>query len=94
MLSWDGVIPQKYNSYDPLSADEIRQLRAYVAEHRTGQGAFDIITGGSSAGKKSQPSADIVRPYVDAGATWWIEGDMAADTVQKCFDRVRKGPPI
>jgi hypothetical protein len=94
MLSWDGVIPQKYNSYDPLSPDEIRQLRAYVAEHRTGQGVFDIITGGSSVGKKSQRSGDIVRPYVDAGATWWIEGDMAADTVQKCFDRVRKGPPI
>lgn len=93
-LSWDGVIPQKYNSYDPLSPDEIRQLRAYVAEHRAGQGAFDIITGGSSAGKKAQRSADMVRPYVDAGATWWIEGDMAADTVQKCFDRVRKGPPI
>jgi hypothetical protein len=94
MLSWDGVIPQKYNSYEPLTPDEIRQLRAYVAEHRNGQGAFDIVTGGSSAGKKSQRSADIVRPYVDAGATWWIEGDMAADTVQKCFDRVRKGPPI
>jgi alkanesulfonate monooxygenase SsuD/methylene tetrahydromethanopterin reductase-like flavin-dependent oxidoreductase (luciferase family) len=94
MLSWDGVIPQKYNSYDPLSPDEIRQLVAYVAEHRTRQGPFDIITGGSSAGNKTKRSADIVRPYVDAGATWWIEGDMGADTVQKCFDRVRKGPPI
>jgi hypothetical protein len=94
ILSWDGVIPQKYNSYDPLSPDEIRQLCAYVAEHRLGQGAFDIVTGGPSAANKTQRPADIVRPYVAAGATWWIEGDMAADTVQKCFDRVRKGPPI
>lgn len=94
VLSWDGVIPQKYNSHDPLSPDEIRQLRAYVAEHRVRQGDFDIITGGSSVAKKTQRSADIVRPYADAGATWWIEGDMAADTVRKCFDRVRKGPPI
>jgi hypothetical protein len=94
ILSWDGVIPQKYNSSDPLTPDEIRELRAYVVEHRNGQDAFDIITGGSSAEKKTQRPADIVRPYVDAGATWWIEGDMAADTVQKCFNRVRKGPPI
>jgi hypothetical protein len=94
ILSWDGVIPQKYNSYQPLTPDEIRELRAYVTEHRKGQGSFDVITGGSSVGKKTQRSGDIVRPYVDAGATWWIEGDMAADTVQKCFDRVRKGPPI
>jgi hypothetical protein len=94
MLRWDGVIPQKYNSYDPLSPDEIRQLCAYVAEHRTERGAFDIITGGSSVAEKTQRPVDIVRPYADAGATWWIEGDMAADTVQKCFDRVRQGPPI
>jgi hypothetical protein len=93
ILSWNGVIPQKYNSYDPLSPDEIRQLCAYVAEHRIGQSGFDIIAGGSSD-KKTQGPADIVRPYADAGATWWIEGDMAADTVQKCFDRVRNGPPI
>lgn len=94
ILSWDGVIPQKFNSYDPLSPDEIRQLCAYVGEHRTAQGAFDIVTGGSSAANKSQRPADIVRPYLEAGATWWIEGDMTADTVQKCFDRVREGPPI
>ncbi len=71
----------------------LNSRRAYVAEHRTGHGPFDIITGGSSTAKKSRP-ADVVRPYVDTGATWWIEGDMAADTVQKCFDRVREGPPI
>jgi Luciferase-like monooxygenase len=94
MVLWDGVIPQKFNSYDPLSPHEIRQLCAYVAERRIGQGAFDVIAGGSSAAKKTQRSADIVRPHADAGATWWIEGDMAADTVQKCFDRVREGPPI
>ena len=94
MLAWDGVIPQKYNGMDPMSPDEIRQLRAYVAEHRAVHGAFDIIAGGSSAAKKNARPADIVRPYADAGATWWIEGDMTADTVQKCFDRVRQAPPI
>lgn len=92
ILSWDGVIPQKFNSYDQLSADEIRQLRAYVDEHRAGRGGFDIIAGGSSATSSERPE-DIVRPYAEAGATWWIEGDMAADTVHKCFARVRKGPP-
>jgi hypothetical protein len=93
MLLWDGVIPQKFNSYDPLSPDDIRQLCAYVAEHRTAQGPFDIIAGGSTA-PNLQGAADMVRPYADAGATWWIEGDMAADTVQKILERVRQGPPV
>jgi hypothetical protein len=88
------MIPQPvYNTYEPLFPDEIRQLRAYVAEHRIGQGVFDVITGGSSAATKTQRPADIVRPYADVGATWWIEGDMGVDTVQKCLDRVRQSPP-
>lgn len=92
-LAWDGIVPQKYNSYDPLSPDEIRQLRTYVAEHRSARRPFDIIAGGPSVVENKRP-AEVVRPYLDAGATWWIEGDMAADTVKKCFDRVRKGPPV
>ena len=92
-LEWDGVVPQKYNSYEPLSPEDIRMLRAYVAERRSAQGPFDIITGGPSVGKGKSP-AEIVRPYAEAGATWWIEGDMAADSVGKCFERVRQGPPV
>ena len=94
ILAWDGVIPQKFGGSDPMSPDDIRQLAAYVAEHRTGQGTFDIIAGGSSAASKTQRPAEIVRPYAEAGATWWMEGDYTAYTVQKCFDRVRQGPPV
>ena len=99
ILAWDGVIPQKSGSPEPLSPDDIRQLCAYVAENRNGQGTFDVITGGSSmtskgAGKKGKRPAEIVRPFAEAGATWWIEGDMEANTVAKCFDRVRQGPPV
>jgi alkanesulfonate monooxygenase SsuD/methylene tetrahydromethanopterin reductase-like flavin-dependent oxidoreductase (luciferase family) len=94
MLAWDGVIPQKYKGYEHLTPDEIRQLRAYVAAHRSAPGDFDIVASGSSAAKKTQRPADIVRPYAEAGATWWVEGDMAADTVEKCFARVRQGPPV
>lgn len=94
MLAWDGVIPQKYKGYEHLTPDQIRQLRAYVAEHRSSPSEFDIVASGSSPAKKTQRPADIVRPYEEAGATWWVEGDMAADTVQKCFARVRQGPPL
>ncbi|MBV8206917.1 MAG: LLM class flavin-dependent oxidoreductase [Acidobacteria bacterium] len=89
ILAWDGVISQKYKSYGPLAPDEIRRLRDYVAEHRPGLNSFDIITGGST----SKGKGNVVKPYSDAGATWWVESDMSAGTVQKCFDRVRAGPP-
>jgi hypothetical protein len=92
-VAWDGIIPQKYNSYEPFSPDDIRELCAYIAEHRSAKTPFDIIAGGSSVVENKRP-AEIVRPFADAGATWWIEGDMAEDKVEKCFDRVRKGPPV
>ena len=93
ILAWDGVIPQKFGGHEAMSPGDIRELCAYVAEHRTAQGPFDVIASGSSAAKKTKRPAEIVRPYADAGSTWWIEGDMVADKVQKCFDRVRQGPP-
>jgi len=93
MLAWDGVIPQRYKGYEPLTPDEIRQLRDYVAEHRKGLAGFDIVTSGSSVEKKTKRPGDIVRPFAEAGATWWVEVDIAADKVRKCLDRVKQGPP-
>jgi len=86
-LAWDGFIVQTFRGTSPLSAEEIRKVKDYVAEHRADQNQFEIIASGSTSGKTAKRPAEIVRPFIDAGATWWIEGDPK-------LDRIRKGPPV
>jgi len=38
-------------------------------------------------GKKSKRASEVVRPFIDAGATWWVEPDPP-------LERIRQGPPI
>jgi hypothetical protein len=87
-LSWDGIIPQRYKDWQPFSAEEIRKIRDYVAEQRPVEQSFDIIAGGQSTDARS------VRPFAEAGATWWVEGDMGTLSFEKLRERLRQGPPI
>ncbi len=87
-----------------MSLADIREMKAYVEEQRSqmvpsrsGQ-LFDIVIGGESPEGDSSRAADLIRPYAQAGATWWLEsiwktfykypGDLEA--LRK---RIRQGPP-
>src|SRR2546423_2050517 len=94
-LQWDGLIAQRYKGSpsDPrLTVDELRTIKAYVDEHRTAATPFDILAGGATGSKSRKRAIDTVRPYIEAGATWWVE-EMWASDEEKVRDRVRKGPP-
>lgn len=86
-LAWDGIIPQKFREWQPLSADEIRKISEHVSEHRTAKDPFEIICNGSTSGKNFNRAGEITRPFIDAGGTWWIEADPS-------LERIRQGPPI
>jgi len=88
-LRYDGIVTQVE---DP---DEIRAIAEYVARERdpgATDGPFDIIAQGSTPPDKARASA-TVRPYADAGATWWIDGDWSGATVESLRRRIDVGPP-
>ena len=96
-LQYDGIMPVKPpvdGSYNAMSPDDIHELRAYVAEHRTESTPFDIVIEGVTPGDDPDKTTAIIEPLRDAGMTWWIEsmwdvgGDM--DAVHR---RIRQGPP-
>jgi alkanesulfonate monooxygenase SsuD/methylene tetrahydromethanopterin reductase-like flavin-dependent oxidoreductase (luciferase family) len=93
-LQWDGIIVQRYGGSPAdgrLKPDEIRTIKAYVDEHRQAATPFDILAGGATLGKSRKRAAEIVRPYIEAGATWWVEEVWGSD--DKVRARVRQGPP-
>jgi hypothetical protein len=88
-VSWDGIIPQRYRDWQPFSADEMRKICDYIFERRSDHRPFEIIAGGLSGG-----GPQAVRPFIEAGATWWVEGDMGSFSFDALRERIRQGPPV
>jgi hypothetical protein len=73
--------------------DEVREMAAYIATHRKQSTPFDIIVEGRTPGDDPAESEAIIRPWVDAGATWWLEAMWDAPSIEPVRQRVRQGPP-
>jgi hypothetical protein len=92
VVRWDGVIPQKRGG--PCSPDDIRALKLWVEQQRVDGGTFDIITEGTTPGDDPATAAEIVRPWADAGVTWWTETMWSAmDCPAAVRTRIAQGPP-
>jgi alkanesulfonate monooxygenase SsuD/methylene tetrahydromethanopterin reductase-like flavin-dependent oxidoreductase (luciferase family) len=100
VLRCDGVLPVKMNadrSFATLLPDDIRELKAYVEKRRTLTTPFDIVVGDETPGDDPVRAAEIVRPWAEAGATWWLEDVWRTPETEGGVAgmdmRVRQGPP-
>ncbi|MDP9380205.1 MAG: hypothetical protein M3Q29_08645 [Chloroflexota bacterium] len=94
---WDGVLPAKMNpngSFGEVTPADVRDIKKFVAEHRSETTPYDIVIEGVTPSDDRDKSAAIVRPFAEAGATWWIESmwDVPGglDAVRA---RIAQGPP-
>ena len=95
VLRFDGLLPNKLKpegGQEPVTPDDIRAMATYVRERRGSLDAFDIISEGETPGDDPAKAAAIVRPWADAGATWWTEADWRG-SYEKLRRRVEQGPP-
>ncbi len=51
----------------------IRAMKAYVEENQPRDESFDIVWEGETPGDNPERAAQVVRPFVEAGITWWME---------------------
>jgi len=95
VLRWDGIIPQKMDGSDTLmTPDDIRAIKAYIEANRQHSTPFDITWEGETPGDDPERAAAIVRPWRDAGITWWIEAHWSATSLEEVRERIRQGPPL
>ncbi len=100
---WDGVQPGKLSG--PLTPQEVREMVAYIMAHRADAAPFDVAVPGVTPGDDPAGGAALVAPFIEAGATWWIE-DCGPDSFAHAPDaqdgpwpiaaierRIRQGPP-
>jgi hypothetical protein len=91
-LRWDGVIPQKYRSMARITPAEVQAIKQFIDEQRPQTTPFDIITGGQTPGDNPKRAIKSVRPFAEAGATWWLES-VSAFSVDEVRARLKQGPP-
>lgn len=91
---YDGVVPMSSNIEKDLSTDDVRAIARFIKEHRAGNGPYDIMHAGDTAGKSKREAADIVAPFIEAGATWWNESPLPwKTTLDDVRARIDAGPP-
>lgn len=87
---WDGAMIH-------CSPEEMRARIAAIQQLRTSAEPLDIVTEGSTPGDDPERAASIVRPYVEAGLTWWNEGvwdaPWSTGGLEGVRKRIQQGPP-
>jgi alkanesulfonate monooxygenase SsuD/methylene tetrahydromethanopterin reductase-like flavin-dependent oxidoreductase (luciferase family) len=96
VLRCDGVVPQVEVPGREGSPDDVRDIRAWLAER--GREDIDVIIDGETATGDPTAAAAHVRPWDDAGATWWLETrwEMPHNSDERMVEireRLTSGPP-
>jgi alkanesulfonate monooxygenase SsuD/methylene tetrahydromethanopterin reductase-like flavin-dependent oxidoreductase (luciferase family) len=97
---WDGVVPlfTEARHGHPPPVDQVRDLVAYVNQHREepGDRPFEVVLGGATPGDPSK-AREVIAPLAEAGATWWDERQVQAsddiDRLTPVLRRINQGPP-
>jgi alkanesulfonate monooxygenase SsuD/methylene tetrahydromethanopterin reductase-like flavin-dependent oxidoreductase (luciferase family) len=98
-LRYDGMIPQMQSvagqAPGPVTPDDLRAMRAYIAQHRPGPEPFDLIAEGELPAGDAARAAAQAQPYAEAGATWFLESRWAAGEEWERVVRARlaEAPP-
>jgi hypothetical protein len=98
VLRYDGLLPAitgKAGNVEmrPATPGEIRQMKAWIDQNRTLTTPFDIVIEGRTPGDRPEEATKIIRPYAEAGATWWLEALWDVTDQELGLARVRQGPP-
>ena len=93
-----GVDPlEQQRTYTPeIAAEAIAWIREERERLGLGDRPFEITQEGTTSGTDAEADAAVVRPWADAGVTWWLEADWnvpAERVAEYSRERVRSGPP-
>ncbi len=100
-LRYDGLVPSVVGGESgarQATPEEVREIRGYIGAHRADATPYDIVVEGETPGDDPVAASAIVRPWIEAGATWWIEAMWSTmeqpEGAKAVWNRVAQGPPV
>lgn len=101
VLRCDGILPAYIGTredYRPANPDDIRAMLGWLREHGGAKPGFDVITEGETPADDPAQATETVRPWAEAGCTWWIETRWelpheAKERQEQVRQRLLAGPP-
>ncbi len=100
VLRCDGLLPvvMEGGRFRRMTPDHIRAIRVWLEEHGTDLSRFDIVVEGETPADDLDAGAEIVRPWMEAGATWWIDARWelphhSEERMNAVRARLEAGPP-
>ncbi|MGF1470712.1 MAG: LLM class flavin-dependent oxidoreductase [Rubrobacteraceae bacterium] len=91
-LRYDGILAA--TTTGGVTPEDIRAISAYIGENRAQDSPFDIVVEGETPGDDPEAATSVVQPFIQAGATWWIESPWSPpNQPEDLRRRIRQGPP-
>jgi hypothetical protein len=97
VLRYDGLLPAILDEngkvrMSPVKPDELKTMKAWIEANRSEKTPFDYVVEGETPGDNPVQARETVRPYAEAGATWWIEARWGENDLGMVLQRIRQGP--
>lgn len=94
---WDGLVVQGpgVDGAPSNNPPALAEITAWIQRERRASGLdgpYDVVVSGSTSPDDPGAAAAILRAAADAGATWWVEADWAAASVDALRARIAAGP--
>ena len=78
---------------EDITPNHIIDIKAYIQEKHDNKTHYDIIIEGKTPGEDLGATQSIIKPFIDAGVTWWIESNWTTTDFEILQKRVEEGPP-
>lgn len=97
-LRYDGLLPAMLGPdgkilMQPLTPEQLTNIRAEVVKQRPDGSPYDIVVEGTTSGEDQAAGAARMQKWQAAGATWWIEALWEAPAQEDVLRRIKQGPP-
>ncbi len=98
ILRCDGILPNCMGEdgiRDPTPED-IVDLVAWLDANGGRRPGFDVVMEGETPADDPAAAADVVRPWAEAGCTWWLDARWEVDAGERrraVHERLEAGPP-
>lgn len=90
---WDGAFPIVERDGFAANPDDIRAVRAFIAEHRATDAPFDIIVQAETRGESPDTLTTEIDALAAAGVTWWLHNVDPTDSLEEIQTLAAAGPP-